>query len=349
MDDETLFDFYDQRLPDDVVSARHFDAWWKKARRAEPELLNFERSMLINEGRGGVDQADYPDHWRQGDLDLALSYQFEPGTAADGVTVHVPVAVLPRLAADEFTWQVPGLRRDLVTALIRSLPKATRRNFVPAPDYAAALLAELPAREGPLLAALERGLRRYTGVAVARHEWDLARVPDHLKVTFRVVDDESGKPLAEGKDLVALQEELKPKVRETLAETTGALARTGLNDLGFRYAAAHRLADPGRLRGHRLPDAGRRGRQRRRTGRGDRARAADAHVAGHPPAAAPDGPAAAEGGPGPAVERGPAGAEPQPAPRRAGAAGRLRDGDPRRAHRRARRAGVGRGGLRGAA
>ncbi|HEU4423038.1 MAG TPA: ATP-dependent RNA helicase HrpA, partial [Pilimelia sp.] len=227
VDDETLFDFYDRRIPADVVSARHFDAWWKKARRAEPDLLSFERSMLINEGRGDVREADYPDRWRQGDVELALSYQFEPGTAADGVTVHVPLAVLPRLAPADFTWQVPGLRRELVTALIRSLPKATRRNFVPAPDYAAALLAELPAPEGPLLDALERGLRRYTGVAVKRPEWDLSRVPDHLKLTFRVVGDDGG-TLAEGKDLVALQEELKPRVRQTLAEPASGLERTGL-------------------------------------------------------------------------------------------------------------------------
>jgi ATP-dependent helicase HrpA len=233
VDDEALYDFYDRRVPADVVSGRHFDAWWKRARHTDPDLLSFTKAMLVNEGRGAVDAADYPDAWPYGGAELPLSYQFEPGAAADGVTVTVPLAVLSGLAPEPFTWQVPGLRRDLVTALIRSLPKATRRNFVPAPDYAAAIVDQLPdARppspdDGPLLPALERELRRYTGVLVPRHEWDLSRVPDHLKVTFRVVDAD-GAALAEGKDLEALREQLRPKVREALAEPGDGLARTGM-------------------------------------------------------------------------------------------------------------------------
>jgi ATP-dependent helicase HrpA len=228
VDDETLVQFYDARIPADVVSGRHFDAWWKKARHADPDLLSFSKAMLVNEGRGAsVSAADYPDTWRYGDVDLALSYQFEPGAAADGVTVTVPVALLPRLAPAPFTWQVPGLRRDLVTALIKSLPKATRRNFVPVPDYAAAIVAELTPSDSPLLAALENALRRYTGVIVPRHEWDLSRVPDHLKITFRVVD-EHGAAVAEGKDLEELTERLRPAVRETLASDADGLQRTGL-------------------------------------------------------------------------------------------------------------------------
>src|SRR5690606_23631971 len=140
VDDETLFDFYDERIPEDVVSGRHFDAWWKKARRSDPDLLSFEKSMLINESAGDVSEADYPDVWKQGPLRLRLTYQFEPGADADGVTVHIPVQVLNQVRPDGFDWQVPGLRAELVTELIRSLPKQLRVNFVPAPDYARRVL-----------------------------------------------------------------------------------------------------------------------------------------------------------------------------------------------------------------
>ncbi|GAA1808414.1 ATP-dependent RNA helicase HrpA [Planosporangium flavigriseum] len=227
VDDETLFEFYDKRLPADVVSGRHFDAWWKKARRTDADLLNFEKSMLINDGAGGISEGDYPDVWVVGDLRLRLTYQFEPGTEADGVTVHVPLPVLARVPAEPFEWQVPGLRKDLVTALIRSLPKPVRRNFVPVPDFAADALTRLTPGNGPLLAALERELHYLGGVAVPHSAWDLSKVPEHLRMTFRV-EDEHGKKLAEGKDVAALRQQLKPQVQETISAAAVAVEKRGL-------------------------------------------------------------------------------------------------------------------------
>ena len=227
VDDETLFAFYDRRIPADVVSGRHFDSWWKTTRRDQPDLLSFEKSMLINAGAGGVREGDYPDVWHDGDLALRLTYQFEPGTDADGVTVHIPLPVLARVSAEPFAWQVPGLRRDLVTALIRSLPKAIRRTFVPVPDFAADVLTRLGPPAGPLLDAVERELRYLGGVPVPRSAWDLAKVPDHLKMTYRVVD-EHDRGIAEGKDLAALQEALKPTVQETISAAAQAIERRGL-------------------------------------------------------------------------------------------------------------------------
>jgi ATP-dependent helicase HrpA len=232
VDDETLYAFYDQRIPADVVSARHFDAWWKKTRRSRPDLLNFETSMLVNAGAGTVSATDYPDTWHTGGLALPLTYQFEPGTHADGVTVHIPVAVLGTVPADPFGWQIPGLRVDLVTALIRSLPKNLRRDLVPAPDFAAAAVAELTSGEGPLLAALEKALLRVGGVAVPRGAWQPERVPEHLTMTFAVEDDD-GTVLAEGKDLDALKRQLRPQVQATLAEAVHSIQRRGLTGWTF--------------------------------------------------------------------------------------------------------------------
>jgi ATP-dependent helicase HrpA len=238
VDDETLFAFYDARIPSDVVSARHFDRWWKQARRDDPDLLSFSKSLLVNDRAAGLDRTDYPDRWRAGDVDLPLTYQFEPGKQADGVTVHVPLPALAQLSGVGLDWQIPGLRAELVTALLRTLPKAVRRNFVPAPDYAAHFLSELPAApdgsglppapEGELLDALEAYLRKQTGVTVARRDWDLTKVPDHLRITFRV-EDEHAKPLAEGKDLAALRRALAPKSRAAVEELTDDIAQTGLH------------------------------------------------------------------------------------------------------------------------
>ena len=138
VDDDTLFAFYDERVPDDVVSARHFDQWWKTARRDDPDLLSFTRELLVGEA-GAIDESSFPSRWPQGDLRLPLTYQFEPGTEADGVTVHIPLTTLARLTPDGFGWMVPGLREELVTATIRALPKPVRVQLVPAPDVARAV------------------------------------------------------------------------------------------------------------------------------------------------------------------------------------------------------------------
>ncbi|MEU6826394.1 ATP-dependent RNA helicase HrpA [Streptomyces atriruber] len=238
VDDETLFDFYDQRVPEHVVSGAHFDSWWKKKHREEPELLDFERSMLINEKAGDVSKDDYPDSWRQGQLKFKVTYQFEPGADADGVTVHIPLQVLNQVTDEGFDWQIPGLREDVVIELIRSLPKPIRRNYVPAPNFAKAFLERAVPLQEPLHVTLARELQRMVGVPVSPDDFDLTRVPDHLKITFRITD-ERRKKLAEDKDLETLKVRLKPKARQALsqaaaatAERTGgaAVERTGLTD-----------------------------------------------------------------------------------------------------------------------
>jgi ATP-dependent helicase HrpA len=228
VDEHTLFDFYDARVGDEVVSGAHFDSWWKQTRQRKPDLLTFDPDMLVNPAVADIDEADYPDQWRDGDLALPLTYQFEPGSAADGVTVHLPVATLNQVDAEAFSWQVPGLREELVVALIRSLPKHLRVSFVPAPNHARAFLDAVTPGEEPLLDALERFLRSTTGVVVPREAWDPAKVPDHLRPTFCVVDD-AGKVVAEGKDLEALKAPLRPSFARAMADAaeSSGMAVTG--------------------------------------------------------------------------------------------------------------------------
>ncbi|HEY8472084.1 MAG TPA: ATP-dependent RNA helicase HrpA [Natronosporangium sp.] len=226
-DDEVIFGFYDQRIPADVVSAAHFDKWWKRTRRDQPELLHLTTELLVNPD-ATVSEADYPDQWRYGELSFPLSYQFEPGDAADGVTAHIPLTALDQAAGAGFDWQVPGLRRELVVALIRALPKPIRRQLVPVPEVAAEVLARLQPYQEPLLTALTRALRELTGVVVPAEAWAPERVPDHLRMTFRVLG-EDGEPLAEGKDLTVLREKLRPAAQASIAAATG-VERSGLRD-----------------------------------------------------------------------------------------------------------------------
>ncbi|MFJ4690718.1 ATP-dependent RNA helicase HrpA [Streptomyces sp. NPDC088766] len=238
VDDETLYDFYDRRVPDHVVSGAHFDSWWKRKRHEQPDFLDFEREMLIRESAEAVTKADYPDSWRQGPLKFRVTYQFEPGADADGVTVHIPLQVLNQVTDEGFDWQIPGLREEVVTELIRSLPKPIRRNYVPAPNFARRFLDQAVPLQEPLTVAMARDLKRMVGVPFEAEDFDWSRLPDHLKITFRIVDERRRK-LAEDKDLEALKLRLRPKARQAISQAAAATAerqggesleRSGLTD-----------------------------------------------------------------------------------------------------------------------
>jgi ATP-dependent RNA helicase HrpA len=226
-DDTVLFDFYDRRIPASVTSARHFDSWWKKTRTAQPDLLDLSLADLVGPAAEDIGPADYPASW----AGLPLSYEFAPGAPDDGVTVDIPLAQLNQVDGAEFGWQVPGLREETVTELIRTLPKQLRTMFVPVPDTARAVLPELGAPDGDLLDRLAAVLGRRGGVPVPRSAFDESRLPAHLRITFRVVDDGAGSEstvLATGKDLAELRRQLRPRLQATLTEAARGLTRTGL-------------------------------------------------------------------------------------------------------------------------
>ena len=245
--EDEIFAFYDARIPADVVSARHFDGWWRKQRRRTPDLLTLTRDDLMR-----VDPADTdrPDQWSAGDLSLPLSYRFEPGADDDGVTVHVPVGALARLSADEFGWQVPALREELLTALIKSLPKDLRRNFVPAPDTARALLPAITPGDGPLLDVLQRELHRATGVLVPVAAFDLDKLPAHLRVTF-AVEAADGTEVARGKDLDTLKAALSGQTRRAVSDALASgLERTALREWPDDLDALPRSVQRGEVKGY---------------------------------------------------------------------------------------------------
>lgn len=235
VDDETLFEFYDARVGKDVVSERHFDRWWKEARQQDPALLDFDQSLLLSDDADALDESAYPKTWLHKGFELPLTYEFHPvapgspPNPSDGVTAEVPVLFLNQLDDAAFRWLIPGQRVELVTALIKSLPKQIRKNFVPAPDVArqavAALEADFDPAEDDLEPSLELVLRRIRGHIVPPGSWNWDAVPPHLRVSFKVVDSR-GKVLDEGKDLDTLQERLAPATRRAIAESLGATPAT---------------------------------------------------------------------------------------------------------------------------
>ncbi len=222
--------FLDERVPADIVSGSHFDRWWKRTRQSQPTLLDYPMDMLV-EGDVAPEDRDRPSHWIQPQppLELALSYRFDPGSSADGVEVHVPLASLGAARDVGFEWLVPAFRTELVKALLRALPKPVRRVLVPIPDTAAALLADITPGSGPLLQVLADAIERLRGVRIAATDWSLDDLPAHLRMTFSV-EDEDGAVLASGRSLDALRDQLRPALTARLEHAEPALARHGMRD-----------------------------------------------------------------------------------------------------------------------
>ncbi|WP_065570192.1 ATP-dependent RNA helicase HrpA [Microbacterium oleivorans] len=224
--DEAVYAFYDARVPHDVFDVRSFETWWRETQPRTPKLLDMTEADLLGES-ARTDERDFPTRWRQGDQVLSLAYRFEPGAPDDGVSVVVPLALLAQLRPDGFDWQVPGMRDELVTGLIKALPKAIRRHVVPAADWATTLGDELRG-SGPedtdglpastLRAALAARIQRVAHHPVTERDFDLERVPAHLGVSFRAVD-QRGRTVASSRDLRELQDRLAGRARESVARS----------------------------------------------------------------------------------------------------------------------------------
>jgi ATP-dependent helicase HrpA len=226
IDDDAVIAFYDGRVDSTVVSGRHFDRWWKDARRAEPDRLTMTAEAL---GRASDSDADhYPTTWTQADMVFPLTYRFDPGAADDGVVVHVPLALLGRLTTDGFDWQVPGLRADLVAALMQTLPKDIRRQLIPAAETTAAAYQQLEVTDEPLAVALARAVEAVVpSVRVPPRAFDATRVADHLRMTLAVHDD-TGTVVGIGKDLAELKRRLRATLRAAVARATPVDERRGI-------------------------------------------------------------------------------------------------------------------------
>lgn len=237
-DEETLFDYYAARLPEDIYQTASFEKWYERERAKSPELLIMREEDVLAREANEVTAAQYPDTLRIGDLQLSLDYHFEPGHARDGVTLRVPAPLLPQLQAERLDWLVPGLLEAKCVALVRNLPKAIRKNFVPVPDFVKAALAKLSFAEGSLPEALGRELQRMTGSRVPEEAWTeaAALLEGHLKMNIEVVDAR-GKFLGEGRDLAELTARFAEASQAALAIPQGDKAQKAVEAKVFAEVA----------------------------------------------------------------------------------------------------------------
>ncbi|NMR25175.1 ATP-dependent RNA helicase HrpA [Pseudoalteromonas sp. NEC-BIFX-2020_015] len=217
VDEQTLYTFYDKKIPSDINNRTAFNKWYKTQKQQNKHYLQMTRDDLMQHGADSITEFDYPDVWQQGNLMLPLNYHFDPGQAVDGVAVQIPVALLNQVQESGFDWHIPAFRHELICGLIKSLPKSLRRNFVPAPNYADAVLAAIEPMQGNLLEALSTRLLRMTSVKVEPDAWDLTTLATHLRLQFEVRDEKGG-VLAHGMDLAKLKAQLQGKVTQTLSK-----------------------------------------------------------------------------------------------------------------------------------
>jgi ATP-dependent helicase HrpA len=241
-DEYALYDFFDERIPESVVSGKTFEAWRREAEAKNPRILFLDRENILLEESKDLSPARYPDKLGP---QLPLTYVFDPGADDDGITVTVPLAMLPQLDPDELTWTIPGWHREKLRALLDSLGKAMRKQLGFLDELADQLAAQLKPFDGPMLPAVEKKIFELTGVRITRDAWDLREVPAYLWFGYRVVD-EHDKVLAEGRDLVELQGKLGRRASELWSRAPRAkYERTGLTTWDFESLPASVNVDGG--------------------------------------------------------------------------------------------------------
>ena len=237
-DEDTLFAYYDARLPQDIYQTASFETWYKRESAKNPQLLVMRDEDVLARDASEVTAAQYPDHLRIGELQLPLEYHFEPNHPRDGVTLRVPAPLLPQLRAERLAWLVPGLIEAKAVALVRNLPKAIRKNFVPVPDFVKAALSKITFGEGALPDALGRELLRMTGARVPDEAWAEAALglESHLKMNIEVVDAR-GKFLGEGRDLAELTARFSEASQAALAPPQQKAEQKPVEAKGFAQVA----------------------------------------------------------------------------------------------------------------
>ncbi|MDH5592652.1 MAG: DUF3418 domain-containing protein, partial [Gammaproteobacteria bacterium] len=206
VDDEVLFDFYKQHIPEHIVNGASFEKWRKKIEQEQPKLLFLNRDDLMQHQAEQITADSFPDQILVNRVPLELEYHFEPGKSHDGITQTIPLSLLNQTNPEQYEWLVPGLLRDKIIFLIKSLPKSQRRHFIPVPKYADDCIKNISAESGALLPALSEQLRKLTGVEIPLSDWNISELPSYLQMNFRLIDEE-GKLLAESRDLVQLKQD----------------------------------------------------------------------------------------------------------------------------------------------
>jgi ATP-dependent helicase HrpA len=233
VDEARIYSFYEERIPEGISTTPGFEKWLRQQSKQQPKLLFMKESDLVREESQRVSSEQFPDHLEVNGMQLPLEYEFEPGSAKDGVTLVVPQDVLNQITEARLQWLVPGLLRESVISLIRGLPKTLRRSFVPVPDFADACLADLPSSDRPLIQVLGERLKQLSGVHIPEDAWSEEDIPDHLRMRLRVVD-QAGATLEQGRDLAGMKRRHagQPQAEHRHLNSPG-FERSGLRDWDF--------------------------------------------------------------------------------------------------------------------
>ncbi|WP_038319558.1 DUF3418 domain-containing protein [Kingella kingae] len=247
IDDEILYEFYNQRLPENVVSGslkkpladiRTFETWLKHADEATQKRLFLTRDDLMQHAAAHVTEEQFPKFWKTADGKFKLSYRFEPHHPLDGVTVSLPLTVLNRINSASLEWLVQGMIREKLQLLIKALPKQIRRICVPVPEFITHFLNQNPDQNAPILPQLAQAIAKYAGdmrllEQIDLDEWAAFRLPEHCYFNLRIVDD-GGQELAMGRDLVQLQQQLGQVASMTFRDNTQEFERDNIKtwDIG---------------------------------------------------------------------------------------------------------------------
>lgn len=218
VDDEVVYQFYEERIPKGIYNSQKFDSWRKQAEKENPELLFLSKDYLMQHSAGDITEEQYPKNLKVGNMSLPLSYHFEPGSEDDGVTLTVPLTALNTLNPVQFEWLIPALLREKITQLIKTLPKNIRVNFVPAPQYADACIDAIHDRSAPLIYTISEQLTRMSGITIDDNDWQADTLEPHFFMRFDIRDQDN-RSIASGRDLVALQQSLSQEVSKQFSNT----------------------------------------------------------------------------------------------------------------------------------
>ena len=231
--EEDIYQLYDDILPEEVIDQTSLERWYKKQGKGTTQALFFTRESLLNTQDDALALEAFPDQLQAGHLTLDLDYRFEPGAAADGVSVDVPVSALTQLHEEDLDWLVPGMLREKCIALVKALPKPVRKNFVPVPDHVDRAMPAISKGQGDLKAVLAHELQRLTAVSIPQDSWTDFSLPDHLKMNINILDME-GKKIGNGRDLAILREKFAAQSKAAIANfSESTIERTGLTEWDF--------------------------------------------------------------------------------------------------------------------
>lgn len=243
VDDQLIDDFYQQRIPDTVNSISTFECWREQVEKSEPQQLFIAREYLMQHDANRVSEAQFPKHMTLAGTALPLVYHFEPGHPDDGVSLQVPLAMLPTLPSHRLQWLIPGLLREKLIAIVKGLPRQWRRHFVPVPTYVDQVLAQLrqqpsssspscPALDRPLLATISEQLYRLTGTQVPTDIWEAIEIDDYYRLNIQLLDD-AGECIDRGRDLTLLRQRHRRQLQQQLQTASHAIERAAVSHWDF--------------------------------------------------------------------------------------------------------------------